>query len=145
MYLVYPDSAHSALGQTIAKEAFISALNNREFELKVRDRDPIDLEAAFKAAIRVETHLKACEIDDRRNFKSNDYDDRRARGRKDDFGEPRVRNMGDKNPSAVVDETVRMRENGLSSMQSSVFYIHHSPVWDSISSMHYSTCPFTAV
>jgi hypothetical protein len=53
MYLAYPLSAHSASGQTIAKEAFITALNNREMELKVRDRDPVDLLAVFKAAIRV--------------------------------------------------------------------------------------------
>jgi hypothetical protein len=110
MYLAYPDSAHSALGQTIAKEAFISELNNCEFGLKVRDRDPSDLEAAFKVAIRVETHLKAYEMDDRRNLKNNDYDDRRARVRKEDFGEPRVRNTGGKNPPAVVDESVRTRE-----------------------------------
>jgi len=58
MALAYPDSAHSLLGQVIAMDHFISALDNRELEMKVRDNDPCDLEAAFKAAIRVETHLK---------------------------------------------------------------------------------------
>ena len=61
MALAYPDSAHSSLGQIIARDHFITALNDREIELRVRDRNPCDLEAAFKAAIRVEMHLKAYE------------------------------------------------------------------------------------
>ena len=59
MTLAYPESAHSKLGQVIARNHFISALGDRELEFKVRDRDPETLEDAFKAAIRVETHLKA--------------------------------------------------------------------------------------
>jgi len=57
--LAYPDSAHSELGQVIARDHFNTALGDREIELKVRDRDPINLEEAYKAAIRVETYLKA--------------------------------------------------------------------------------------
>jgi hypothetical protein len=63
MALAYPDSAHSPLGQVIAMDHFIAALDNRELELKVRDRDPCDLKAAYKTAIRVETHLKAYNAD----------------------------------------------------------------------------------
>jgi hypothetical protein len=45
-------------------------MDDRELELKVRDRYPCDLEAAFKAAIRVETHLKAYNADrDRENVR----------------------------------------------------------------------------
>jgi transposase InsO family protein len=64
MALAYPDTAHSKLGQVIARDHFITALNDREFELKVRDRDPVDLEAAVKASIRVETYLKAYDRDE---------------------------------------------------------------------------------
>jgi len=85
MALAYPDSAHSKLGQVIARNHFISALGDREMELKVRDRDPDDLESAFKAAIRIETHLKAYEVEheremprDNRNRRER-YDDQRVR------------------------------------------------------------------
>ena len=63
MALAYPDTAHSDLWQVIARDHFITALNDREIKLKLRERDPVDLEAAYKATIRVETYLKAYEID----------------------------------------------------------------------------------
>jgi len=47
MALVYPDTAHSQLGQAIARDHFITALNDRELEMKVRIRDPTDLESAY--------------------------------------------------------------------------------------------------
>jgi hypothetical protein len=55
MTLAFPDSAHSKLGQVIARDHFIAALGDRELEYKVKERDPETLEDAFKAAIRVET------------------------------------------------------------------------------------------
>jgi hypothetical protein len=61
--LAYPDMAHSRLGQVIARDHFIAALGDREIKLRVRDRDPSDLEAAFRAAIRIETYLKAYDAD----------------------------------------------------------------------------------
>ena len=87
MALAYPDSAHSPLGQVIAMDHFIAALDNRELELKVRDRDPCDLEAAFKAAIRVETHLKAYNADREREPV------RETRNRRDRYDDNRVRQI----------------------------------------------------
>ena len=88
MALAYPDSAHTSLGQIIARDHFITALNDREFELRVRDRDPCDLEAAFKAAIRVEMHLKAYE-----EGREREPPARQNRNRRDRFEENRVRQV----------------------------------------------------
>jgi len=49
--LACPQSAHSELGQIIARDHFIPALRDREMKLKIRDRDPIDLDEAYKVAI----------------------------------------------------------------------------------------------
>jgi len=81
MTLAYPESAHSELGQVIARDHFIAALGDCELELKVRDRDPVDLEAAFKAAIRVETHLKAYEAEDERERRRDNDANRSNRNR----------------------------------------------------------------
>src|SRR5664279_1987585 len=89
MSLAYPDAAHSSLGQTIARDHFITALNDRELELKVRDRDPIDLETAFRAAVRIETHLRAYEADhERENVRDQ-------RNRRERYDEARVRQVGE--------------------------------------------------
>src|SRR5664279_2061717 len=88
MALAYPDAAQSQLGLVIARDHFISALNDRELELKVRDRDPSDLETAFRAAIRIETHLKAYEAEHEREA------GRDNRQRRDRYDENRVRQAG---------------------------------------------------
>src|SRR5664279_37145 len=88
MALAYPDAAQSSLGQIIARDHFVTALNDRELELKVRDRDPADLEAAFRAAVRIETHLRAYEADhDRENTRDH-------RNRRERYDEPRARQIG---------------------------------------------------
>jgi len=74
MALAYPQSSHSELGQIIARNHFISALRDREMELKIRDRDPVDLDKAYEAAIRIETHLRAYEAEKEREVvKENKY------------------------------------------------------------------------
>jgi len=66
MALAYPDTVHSQLGQAIARDHFITALNDRELAMKIRDRDPTDLESAYRNAIRVETYLNAYDNDIRK-------------------------------------------------------------------------------
>ena len=97
MALAYPDTAHSQLGQVIARDHFIAALGDRDIELKVRDRDPVDLEAAYKAAIRVETYMKAYEgeksrdasrLAEKHNDNGND-----ARYRRDKRDDNRIRQV----------------------------------------------------
>ena len=59
--LAYPDAMKSSLGEIIARDAFLSSLNDRELEIKVRDREPVDLDSAFRAAMRIETYLRPVE------------------------------------------------------------------------------------
>lgn len=63
MALAYPGTAGTELNETIARDSFIAALGDREMEIKVRDRDPGDLNAAYKAAMKVETYLRPREME----------------------------------------------------------------------------------
>ena len=51
----------SDISEAIARDYFITALNDPELEMRVKERDPVGLEDALKAAIRTETHLRAYE------------------------------------------------------------------------------------
>ena len=59
MSLVYPGERTSSLCEQIAKDYFIASLGDRDFELKIREREPRDLESAFKHAVRLEAYDKA--------------------------------------------------------------------------------------
>jgi hypothetical protein len=77
--LAYPTAFGSELGEIIARDAFISALNDRELEMKVRDKDPLDLETAFRAAVRIESYLRTEGDGDRAGYR--DRGDRRGDNR----------------------------------------------------------------
>ena len=53
MSLAYPGEK-STLADHIARDAFLVALDDSEFELKIREREPVDLETAVKIAQRFE-------------------------------------------------------------------------------------------
>ena len=53
MALAYPGEK-SGLSEHIARDAFLSALDDAEFELKVQEREPTDLDSAVKLAQRFE-------------------------------------------------------------------------------------------
>ena len=53
MALAYPGE-RSSLADHIARDAFLSALDDPEFELKIREREPADLDRAVKIAHRYE-------------------------------------------------------------------------------------------
>ena len=55
MALTYPGTSESELNGIIARDSFIASLGDRDLEIKVRDRDPVDFDTAFKAAMRIET------------------------------------------------------------------------------------------
>ena len=55
MVLAYPGEV-SRFSESLAKDAFLAALDDRDLELKVREREPPDLDAAFKVALRLETY-----------------------------------------------------------------------------------------
>ena len=63
MTMAYPGEGASSLCEQIAKDYFIAALGDRDLELKVREREPRDLESAFKHAVRLEAYDKA--VDDK--------------------------------------------------------------------------------
>ena len=92
MALAYPGTARTRLNDVFARDAFIAALNDRELEIKVRDRDPEDLEMAFRAAVKVEGYLQAG-MEDRGTG-------REARPRRERFDEQhRARHVQNKNDS----------------------------------------------
>jgi len=75
MTLAYPGEGTSSLSEQIAKDYFIASLGDRDLELKIREREPRDLESAFKHAVQLEAYDKAV-VDDNReqyNGKSNRY------------------------------------------------------------------------
>ena len=63
MALAHPGSAQTQLGEEIARDHFVTALADRDLELKVRDREPATLDEAFRIAVRAETHLHAYEVE----------------------------------------------------------------------------------
>jgi len=60
MALAYPGEK-SGLSEHIARDAFLSALDDAEFELKVREREPTDLDSAVKLAQRFEVFKSTVE------------------------------------------------------------------------------------
>jgi len=60
MALAYPGEK-SSLSEHIARDAFLSSLDDPDFELKIREREPVDLDAAVKLALRFEVFRAAVE------------------------------------------------------------------------------------
>ncbi|HSN22635.1 MAG TPA: reverse transcriptase domain-containing protein, partial [Methylomicrobium sp.] len=60
MALAYPGEK-SSLSDHIARDAFLTALDDPEFELKIREREPIDLDSAVKIAQRYEVFKAAAD------------------------------------------------------------------------------------
>ena len=58
MTLAYPGE-RSGLAEHIARDIFLTALNDPEFELKIREREPVDLDEALKLAQRFEVFKSA--------------------------------------------------------------------------------------
>jgi len=69
MTLAYPGEGASSLCEQIAKDYFIASLGDRDLELKIREREPRDLESAFKHAVRLEAYDKAVIDDNRDQYK----------------------------------------------------------------------------
>jgi hypothetical protein len=65
MVLAYPERGKSELFEVIGRDHFLRAFDDDELEMKIRDKEPVDLDAAFKAALRVEARYKSMDPDDR--------------------------------------------------------------------------------
>ena len=77
MALAYPNTSGSDLHEEIAKSHFISALGDRTLELKLREREPKDLDSAFTLAVRLDAYQSAS-TEDGRDYRGG------ARGRNPD-------------------------------------------------------------
>jgi hypothetical protein len=63
MAMAFPGANETDVGSSLAVDHFISALNDPELELRVRDKNPANLEAAYRAAVKAEIHLRSYERD----------------------------------------------------------------------------------
>ena len=64
MTLAYPGEK-STFAEHIARDVFLTALNDPEFELKIREREPVDLDEALKLAQRFEVFKSAVQSSSR--------------------------------------------------------------------------------
>jgi len=70
MSLAYPNE-RSSLADHIARDAFLTALDDPELDLKVREREPSDLETAVKLAQRFEIYKFTVESSDSSKHRVN--------------------------------------------------------------------------
>ena len=56
MALAYPGTTDSSLRAVIARDYFLAALKDRQLALKIREREPADLDAAYRLAVRQEAY-----------------------------------------------------------------------------------------
>jgi len=54
MTLAYPAKACSKLGESMAKHAFLIALDDKELAMKISEREVSDLDSAYRHAVRIE-------------------------------------------------------------------------------------------
>jgi hypothetical protein len=80
MVLAYPECGNSELFEVISRDHFLRALDDVELEIRVREKEPTDLDAAFKAALRIEACIKSLDAEDRTpRFRRSREDDRNNR------------------------------------------------------------------
>jgi hypothetical protein len=63
MILAYLGAADAKLCEYIAIDHFISALKDSQLELKLREREPVDLDSALRFALRLEAYSNAYDND----------------------------------------------------------------------------------
>ncbi|MDZ7612307.1 MAG: RNase H-like domain-containing protein [Flavobacteriaceae bacterium] len=59
MALAYPGLGQSDVCEIIARDHFIDAVGDRELELKLREREPADLDSTLRLAVRLEAYASA--------------------------------------------------------------------------------------
>jgi transposase InsO family protein/predicted aspartyl protease len=106
MTRAYPGEGMSPICGQIAKEHFLTALDDRDMELKIREREPKDLESAFKHAIRLEALLRA--VDGTVSANRDDSSRNRNRRPKEDQLTRRVAELERKTTTAAPDSGERI-------------------------------------
>ena len=114
MTRAYPGQGTSPLCGQIAKEYFLAALGDKDLELRIREREPQDLESASKHAVRLEALLKAVDNsgnrDDDRGGRNRRYkDDPLARRVTELERRVTVPNETSPQPSGQIDEVNRLK------------------------------------
>src|SRR5208282_6223288 len=56
MALAYPLATDERLSEVIARDHFLSAINDRVMEMRIRDRDPETLDDAFRISLKMEAY-----------------------------------------------------------------------------------------
>ena len=116
MTLAYPGEGMSSLCEQIANDYFIASLGNRDLELKIREREPRDLESAFKHAVRLEAYNKVV-VDDN----SDQYNGKGNRSKRDDGLSRKVEQLERKVGQATTQQpAVRPAEIPVPEAQSTV-------------------------
>lgn len=79
----YAENVKNEMDGIIARDYFISAFRRPELEIKVREREPVNLEQTQKAALRAEVYFRACNSDRAKDShnKRERRDDPRVDGR----------------------------------------------------------------
>ena len=116
MTRAYPGEGLSPLCGQISKDYFLAALDDKDLELKVREREPRDLDSAFKHAVRLEALTKAVDG-------SSARDDSKAKNRRwrDDQMSRRV-TESERKPTAVQHDggscqAIEQRNSVITNMQ----------------------------
>ena len=100
MALAYPNSGDTKLREIIARDAFLSALADRDLEIRVRDREPPDLDTAFRAAMRIESYVKS----------TGSENDREGRATRDRMDGHRARHVQTRDDVVQGDMQAAMRD-----------------------------------
>jgi hypothetical protein len=82
MALAYPDAYGNSVCEIIARDHFLSALGDRQLELKLREREPPDLDSALRLALRLEAYASSLKSEG--EIRSTSPKQRRERDRYDD-------------------------------------------------------------
>src|SRR6266496_2735803 len=94
-----------------AIESFISALGDRELELRVRDKEPESLDKAFQVTMTAEANAKIYEGGDQRNHDDEDHRRNRRYPEKDNVDRVRVVQAAEKVAGAAqVDKLCELLE-----------------------------------
>jgi hypothetical protein len=54
--LAYPSATETSLRELIARDYFMAAIRDKQLALKVREREPADLDSAYRLAVRQEAY-----------------------------------------------------------------------------------------
>ena len=112
MTRAYPGQSTSDMGEQMARDHFLTALNDKEFELKVRERFPNTLDEAFKQSVQLEALQDTVDASVARDAARN-----RHRNPRDDGIARRVAQLEQRAVPTVVDYVEDQRGSEVAEMK----------------------------